>query len=865
MKKILFVATLIFFVLVSVNASVKMIAISSELESLTINCHTDYSIIIEFPKNIIIEKIVKEGVSTSQWSVDHDLNLLWAQPAKIDIADCVVIVQTDKYDHVKLRFRVEKDPKELTHTIVLKESVFRKKRKFLDVDKNETFVKQENVKIESENEQLRSKQKVSDVKDRSNVLLEESSGNVKKKVEEEKNYDVLEETNIKRSFDFDTFVSLSGGTQSFGDSSFMMEGEVIVAAKDERGFFFQGAGKTLINNMIKQYGFSFGVGFEPNQLGVFLFGDVISHKFGEEFNSTNHLQIRPSIRYRLSDKIHVAGFFALPIGSWQYTGVEVTGNSGFGYYNKSLSHAGLDLSAYLKKMFVDIRVLITEGSAFGIDLKAGYEIIRQIFVTVNYIYQTSGNYEYLDGISNTSRISVGVTFNMRNFEKRSKDRLIFRPDYPMIVVAEKELDESQKSPEIILEADPTSGYAPLNVSYKASPSGFDGNVAMIWYFNTTYSTPNDHTAPTFEYSNPGSYQAWVEGTDEKGQYAKSNVIIISVWDIDSTNIHTISSSVRSGEGSIDPLGDIVVGNEADQKFVISPAEGWFIKNVYCDGSSVGSVSEYEFIRVCNDHSIEVEFSETAPTTHTITVSVKNNQYGSISPGTTQVEHGSDISFVFTPEDNNKQVIRYWVNGQQFNEEDIAEYSFKNVTSDQTLEVEFDWIYYDVRVTLSFAGDSGASGHIDPGVGTFTQKAGTSATFNFIADNAYTIVTSIRVNGNNKAIADHFKFTALDRDYNLDVVMERPIYQLDVDVSGCAVDINCTTHAGSGPGTYNVRAGDDIRFTFTPLGTDYYFLGVQDDGSFSAGAMPSSYTFRNVTRPGNWAKVKCATTPEMPPF
>ncbi len=72
-------------------------------------------------------------------------------------------------------------------------------------------------------------------------------------------------------------------------------------------------------------------------------------------------------------------------------------------YNKSLSHVGVDFSVYLKNMFVDLRALFAEGSAFGIDLKAGYEFIRKIFVTINYMYQTSGDYEYVDGISNRSQ------------------------------------------------------------------------------------------------------------------------------------------------------------------------------------------------------------------------------------------------------------------------------------------------------------------------------------------------------------------------------------------------------------------------------------------------------------------------------
>ena len=489
MKKTIFITISIICIFISISASVKMVGSPSELEVLSINCHTDYSIIIEFPKKVTIGKVVIDGMSKSQWSVDHDLNLMWAQPELIDSPDCIVIVETGQYDRIKLRLRVEKDPKKLIHTIVLKENVFSKKHIQKESEKKVIPIMKKNKNMQSESEERNSKVKVIDFKGQGSVLSDVSSINTKMGAGKEIGSDELDIKSKKSLFDFDTFFSLSGGSQSFENSSFAVEGEIIVAAKNEYGLFFQCAGKTLINSMIKQYGFSVGAGFEPGKLGFFLFGDLLMHKFGEEFNSTMHWQIRPSARYRLSDKVHVAAFAAIPLGAWRYSGVEVIGNPGFGYYNKSLFHAGLDLSVYLKKMYADLRVLIAEGSAFGVDLKAGYELIKKIFVTLNYSYATTGDYTYMEGITNSSRIGVGVTYSMRNFENRAKNRIIFRPDYPMVVVAEKELDgenASEVNPEISLTGTPLTGYAPLDVSFKASHKGFQGDVEMTWFFKSGF-------------------------------------------------------------------------------------------------------------------------------------------------------------------------------------------------------------------------------------------------------------------------------------------------------------------------------------------------------------------------------------------
>ena len=66
----------------------------------------------------------------------------------------------------------------------------------------------------------------------------------------------------------------------------------------------------------------------------------------------------------------------------------------------------------------------------------------------------------------------------------------------------------------------------------------------------------------------------------------------------------------AGEGgAIAPSGYVSVLEGTDKTFVITPAEGYEIKDVLVDGTSVGAVSEYTFNKVYKNHTIDVTFQE----------------------------------------------------------------------------------------------------------------------------------------------------------------------------------------------------------------------------------------------------------------
>lgn len=89
-----------------------------------------------------------------------------------------------------------------------------------------------------------------------------------------------------------------------------------------------------------------------------------------------------------------------------------------------------------------------------------------------------------------------------------------------------------------------------------------------------------------------------------------------VWEQSSgggdTTYYTITASAGEG-GSISPSGRVSVSSGTNKTFTMKPAEGYQVADVLVDGESVGAVSSYTFKNVREKHTIEVTFSELAPT------------------------------------------------------------------------------------------------------------------------------------------------------------------------------------------------------------------------------------------------------------
>ena len=81
--------------------------------------------------------------------------------------------------------------------------------------------------------------------------------------------------------------------------------------------------------------------------------------------------------------------------------------------------------------------------------------------------------------------------------------------------------------------------------------------------------------------------------------------------------HTITVTAGTG-GSISPKGLVMVENEKDQTFTITPDEGYEIREVKVDGTSIGAVESYTFTKVTGDHAIYAVFQKKPEPTPTPT-------------------------------------------------------------------------------------------------------------------------------------------------------------------------------------------------------------------------------------------------------
>lgn len=1057
-------------------SSVKVISSVGELEKTVINCHTDYSMIIELPKNTMITNAFFDKMSKKQWNVDFDFNLVWLQPKYFDSENSILRVSIRGFKDILFKLSSVEKPEGLLHTMIIKDGALepvtiRKpgEIKSDQINSGEIFGKKDNEGI-----------------NRNSIVVKDTElSKVEKRAKE-----VLKDPEAKNN---EHRVSLSGGLFNGGDkNSFSVQGEYVGAFKFGHGIITQGAILLNLNSYQQKYGVSAGIGVEQKNIGAFIFADTIFYKVND-LDTTFHFQVRPSTRLTF-DNLQIAGFIGIPLSSPGFTGVTVQENGEtLGIYNKALLNAGLQIKAFFNKTYTEFKTLMAGKGVYSVTVRVGYEILKNIVMTAEFNQSSAGEYAYIDGFSKNSSVMLSgrYYFGKANpVTNRIEKTLIFDPSYPVIVQVKKVPEASDVS--INLVANPTEGFALLAVDFTATPSGFTGNVDYKWQYTPVSSGETTSPVSNFTYTTPGTYQAYVEGTDEKGNYAKSNTVTIIVklntdpdakYSIKATcseggyiqpcgettaksgntvsiafggndgygvtkvivdgsevtslsspfvfkniqsnhTIHvdfaagavpqyTIESSVKSGSGTITPLGTTTVNEGASQSYSITPASGWSILRVIVDGEPVGAPTTYVFENVKASHVIKCEFSENPPTLYeidatsgangsispsgktsvvqgdsitftltpdpgyeidvlkvdgsstspnegsdkykfsnvnanhtinitfkriilhvttsvtagegtitessdvywgddftvtstpveshqvkdlvvnggsvgqvgeitlnqiktdqtvavefeikkfTITASVRNNQWGTISPGTVEVEWGTDKSFTFSPE-SNKEVRRYWVNGGI---QGVAgSYTFNDVKVDKTIEVEFQWIKYDVGVTLELE-DSDTHGHINPGTGWFEYNAGESPRFDFITEEGSEI-EYVRVNNNNQGKPDYYRIDEINKDYTIDVKMKR----IDIPVNAMWIygtcDVNVTTNQGhSGMfNEYEVKYGDSLTFYFD---IPAHLSGIKDfylnTSKGYQGFLPDQFTFNNIIDEGEWIHVKCVNKGDPPPF
>lgn len=283
--------------------------------------------------------------------------------------------------------------------------------------------------------------------------------------------------------------------------------------------------------------------------------------------------------------------------------------------------------------------------------------------------------------------------------------------------------------------------------------------------------------------------------------------------------HTITASV-TGNGTISPSGIIEVNQGDNQAFSIIPDANHQISEVKVDGSVIGVLTDYEFVNVNSNHTIEVIFE---PISHIITASAGEN--GNIEPsGSVSVNQGDDQAFSIIP-DEGYVVEDVLVDGNSVGAS--INYNFNEVNTNHSIAVSFILKSYQISTTIT------GNGSIDP-PGPVSVSHGSGQLFTFTPDANHEIADVI-VNGNSIGKVYSYEFQAVSSDQSIEVIIE-PISHTIIASAGENGSIDP-------PGTLNVIHGSDQSYTIVP-NEGYEIDDVIVDGISMGGI--SSYTFSSIT-------------------
>jgi hypothetical protein len=329
-------------------------------------------------------------------------------------------------------------------------------------------------------------------------------------------------------------------------------------------------------------------------------------------------------------------------------------------------------------------------------------------------------------------------------------------------------------------------------------AGADANTFDVQHYNGSWSTATTGTRT--------STSTQATGLTSFSDYAVGKPIVQ----------YTINASAGSN-GSITPSGNISVTEGASQSFTIAASTGYHIADVLVDGNSQGAISSYNFTNISDNHSISATF---AIDQFTITVNAGAN--GSITPGTTTVNYGSNQSFSIAA-NVGYHIVDVLVDGNS--QGAVASYNFANVTAAHTISATFAIDQFTITV------NAGANGSITPG--TTTVNYGSNQSFSIAANVGYHIV-DVLVDGNSQGAVASYNFVNVTAAHTISATFA---------IDQFTITVNAGANGSITPGTTTVNYGSNQSFSIA-ANVGYHIVDVLVDGN-SQGAV-ASYNFANVT-------------------
>lgn len=346
----------------------------------------------------------------------------------------------------------------------------------------------------------------------------------------------------------------------------------------------------------------------------------------------------------------------------------------------------------------------------------------------------------------------------------------------------------------------------------ANATSGSGNYSYLW-------SEGNATTQSIDMTHNGNYCVTV--SDSNGCQA-SDCIDATMDDIEIIIADTEHGSI-SGETSVEYDGNYT--------FTVTPDNCYEIASVTINGTEVAldANNSYTINNVTAPQSISATFS---PITYTITATAGNG--GNITPGTSNVNCGDNITFTITPDDG-YMIADLLVDGQSTGSE--SSYTFSDVTANHTISATFEPIPAgEVVIVVNTDGEGGS---VTPN-GTQTITEGNDFTFTVTPDACYEIGI-VTVNGNEVSLDENNSYTIenVSEPQNINATFNR----LSYIITASANEGGTITPSGN----VEVNCGDNKEFVIT-ANEGYEIENVVVDGQ-SQGAI-TSYTFENVTENGH---------------
>ena len=463
--------------------------------------------------------------------------------------------------------------------------------------------------------------------------------------------------------------------------------------------------------------------------------------------------------------------------------------------NKSLLTQAITLPTGFYKIQYDVACTI------------GYNATYQVYVT-NLDFS---NAPYLSGVKSASNAAfVTVTDYFAHVNTTQQSIYLYNDTAGYYVCYANVSIQDALPPAPTVAGDQTINQG-ATVRLTASSPYTTTPAAFSWSGPAGNFSGNDVSFPNADPSWSGTYTCTVT-VNGVTSVAASTVVTVNA--LPTTSAITASSG---SNGTLSPIGVTNVNSGGNQTYTITPASGYSIADVTVDGGSVGAVPSYNFTAVVAPHSISATF-DPIPTTITVT----QNDHGTISPGTTTPPYDTDQAFFITP------ATGYAVT--TLTVDDIAvtpatSHTFTNVTATHSITATYSRLPTTITVTQT------DNGTISPG--TTTPTYGTDQTFSITPSTGYAVAT-LTVDGILVTPATSHSFTNVTAAHSITAT-----YSL----IPTTITVIQTDNGTISPGTTTPAYGTDQTSSITPA-TDYAVATLTVDGSAVTPA--TSHTFTNVT-------------------